>query len=616
MSKETDSPAQPSSTKITATLPDQSTFTASETQFLNEYIPEYVAECARLDSISTEQHPDKNSSRRTAGVYGLKKQWSDAKVYPVFVKKFYTSEKDRPNAVSLKKAINKYLSNKRTLVKTKKGIPTQLPVPASAAATSKHSKPRKVNAAGIYATEVVNKDEIRAKMQEKRQEADGSVQLNFKAYGGAKTELYNSLPDTEKERYEALAREQNEAAERKPDADHLYQNQTTIDKTVFTALEALVGDDWGQHGRVVTSIAPASVEGFELEVDDYAERIREPFKKWALKALPRPNATRISGEGVGLTYTEDGYPSIPDVPDVEALSANAVRSVLAEYIRSAWNAALPADQRDIPVPWRKGARLVEFIVSGRSSQSVADGLCDHEPSKEPNDEIEEVPDPAKPQMGRRPPQITPPPPATPPPVTPLPATPPKSTAPPATTPKVTPPPVTPPPATPPATPPKATPPATPPKATPRPVTAPPATPPRATPPPATPPPATPPQATPRPSTPPPATPTPPPATPPAATPPREKPPVKKPKGGRKKTSLAVAQAQGGPSVGRSTRSSARQGAGAANVELNGGNGAKGKRKRDDDEMEAGPDPNRRRWEVYDSVTKELVEWGYWGKKKH
>ncbi|KAJ3535594.1 hypothetical protein NMY22_g6416 [Coprinellus aureogranulatus] len=306
------------SAPITDSLPDQGKFTKEEKAYLKEeWLGKYLGYCEGLDARS-------EGPRKTKGVKGGKVAWSDDHVYPAFIAKFYPvgSNRTRPNAESLKDVRGS--STPGTGKKKKAGTPTSASDRPVAKASAAPKAPRPTTAVAIFAKE---SDKVKTAMNDKRKEDGESVQqANLKNYHALGKALFEELPEEERAEFERRAATHNEAVKGKPPADHIQSNQAHIDVTTMKTLQSLIGDGWGQHGDVVyftmgafrdrnsklqtfnLSVGPesAQVPRFTDHMQDYKNRVRQPFKDWASKLLPEQ---RRAVETEQHSQSQEGVPA-------------------------------------------------------------------------------------------------------------------------------------------------------------------------------------------------------------------------------------------------------------------------------------------------------------------
>ncbi|KAJ3520760.1 hypothetical protein NMY22_g12607 [Coprinellus aureogranulatus] len=299
--------ATPMMSQTTASaLPDLQTLTSDQVAYLREeWASKWITMRADLDSRGT-------GVRRVGGVKGAKKTWSNERVYPKFVEKFYPpGTTERPNAESVKDKIYRWFLNIRNegdgrtqassdetpIVQADESRKSASPIVPPTRA------PRPTTAAALFAKE--ESEQVKTKMNDLRVQEGATVQkANFKNYRAAKNQLFDALPDEKKAEYEERAVLYNASLKTKPPLSHIYENQATIDVRTMETLHELVGDDWGQVGRAAfftmgafrdaddrlklfnVSVGPGAMTPFTESMIDYKTSLRAPFKKWAEGVLP------------------------------------------------------------------------------------------------------------------------------------------------------------------------------------------------------------------------------------------------------------------------------------------------------------------------------------------
>ncbi|RXW12070.1 hypothetical protein EST38_g13782 [Candolleomyces aberdarensis] len=282
--------------------------------------------------------------RKVGGVKGEKKAWVLANVWPGFVKEYKLDGKAGAPLEPLRKKIVKWYANHCK----PKNIPTK-----SQAVTSAN-KPRAATAIELFGKD--NVETINKCVKEIRKMTGRTTQqVNLEAYREVRDSMFSQLGEAELLEFKEKAAAENEKQKRKPDPQHIYDNQLHLSNNTMAVLRKLGGDDWGQHGSVVffvqaayrdqknrwktltTTVTTPGMKNTDfreyLGEEVYQGTFRAPFRNFLDILFPAPDETPESG--LAITFNCDRYPQLPDI-DIESTPPKITRSIIKEYLDAVW----------------------------------------------------------------------------------------------------------------------------------------------------------------------------------------------------------------------------------------------------------------------------------------
>ncbi|KAG7088225.1 hypothetical protein E1B28_012242, partial [Marasmius oreades] len=242
-------------------------------------------------------------------------------------------------------AVNPLPISATSTAPTIKTTPTHAAPPVSGTSGEQRAmstmKPRAVSARNIYAEKF--KDEILAEAAAGAQGKGGGGFLG--PYQKAITERMRKLSDKEMAELEEAAKEYNDGRAVKPPMDVILQNQEQLELAVATALQQMIGDDWGQYGDVsfvvhtikpvaygepevrMLSVTRTKAEGFKIADDDFRkfeDSFLKPLKKWhKSQTKGKGKDTRDEAHVEDFTMERSDTPPGPDAaPNNEGTANN------------------------------------------------------------------------------------------------------------------------------------------------------------------------------------------------------------------------------------------------------------------------------------------------------
>ncbi|KAH6903699.1 hypothetical protein BKA70DRAFT_1300590 [Coprinopsis sp. MPI-PUGE-AT-0042] len=385
----TPKPQEPATTEMSMARREKGKLEREEVEWITEnHLAAFRVFCSELDNKA-------RGERKTAGVKGEKGTWISKNVMPGFIKKF---NPDRPGGYTMQSVVdkvNKWCINHRHDATSQRNTSR-----ASSMALASSSKPRATNAINLFAQD--QKSTVTQAMNQKRKDSGQTVQKgNLREWHSSKKELFDALPQEAQDDYARKAEAHNARLKDDPPPEHVYENQKEIVMNTMQTLQQLIGEGWRQHGRVVyftmgayrdereklrtfhLSVGPSSrraMQPFDETVDPSLLKasIKAPFKHWALNALPIMSSAKTEGKAAGLEYDDDGYPLLPDV-NIEDFGPAHVKLVLVEFMKSAWDHALPERWAFVPIPWShmqnksKRAKIAKLVDTMADYESLDPG---------------------------------------------------------------------------------------------------------------------------------------------------------------------------------------------------------------------------------------------------
>ncbi|KAF8143179.1 hypothetical protein K438DRAFT_1783988 [Mycena galopus ATCC 62051] len=187
----------------------------------------------------------------------------------------------------------------------------------------------------------------------------------------AKKMLEESSPEVQ-ERMKAEAKLENERRAAKPPPEHMAENQKQVFRSVDKNLRALMGDNWGGHGRMVFYVRGAYVDqegriqrfrssiGPNRTVPAFISEHEGPvdtdFNRWTREVLDPQDGAPLPR----LQFDSNGVLSLPDI-DIDAADAATLRSLIKSYA----DGAIPSSS-SLPI-----AVNVEVPAGGNIELAVA-----------------------------------------------------------------------------------------------------------------------------------------------------------------------------------------------------------------------------------------------------